>query len=213
SIPSSLMASKLGDSLNFSSRAKIAIWLALVAVGVCGRLWQPAYNVTPFAAIGLAAGSLFGISLAAASVPIVALVISNMVLPGYGSTIMTFVVYVSLACPVLFGSLVQRQGWIAVLGGSLASSLIFFITTNFATWALSELYPHTLSGLTTCYIAALPFYRWMPVGDAVWSISLFSTLVAVGRIQQLVQPVQAIPVTTGHQQTVDRLTDEQRGRQ
>jgi hypothetical protein len=207
------MASKLGDSLNFSSRAKIAIWLALVAVGVCGRLWQPAYNVTPFAAIGLAAGSLFGISLAAASVPIVALVISNMVLPGYGSTIMTLVVYVSLACPVLFGGLVQRQGWIAVLGGSLASSLIFFITTNFATWALSELYPHTLSGLTACYIAALPFYRWMPVGDAVWSISLFSTLVAVGRIQQLVQPIQAIPVTTGHQQTVDRLTDEQRGRQ
>ena len=207
------MASKLGDSLNFSSRAKIAIWLALVAVGVCGRLWQPAYNVTPFAAIGLAAGSLFGISLAAASVPIVALVISNMVLPGYGSTIMTFVVYVSLACPVLFGGLVQRQGWIAVLGGSLASSLIFFITTNFATWALSELYPHTLSGLTTCYIAALPFYRWMPVGDVMWSISLFSTLVAIGRIQQLVQPVRAIPVTTGHQQTVDRLTDEQRGRQ
>ena len=205
------MASKLGDSLKFSSRAKIALWFALVAVGICGRLWQPAYNVTPFAAIGLAAGSLFGISLAAATVPIVALVISNMALPGYGSTVMAIVVYVSLACPVLFGSLVQRQGWVAVLGGSLASSLIFFTTTNFATWALSELYPHTLSGLTTCYIAALPFYRWMPVGDAVWSISLFSTLVAVGRIQQLVQPVQAIPVTTGHQQTVDRLTDEQRG--
>ena len=207
------MASKLGDSLKFSTRAKIALWLALVAVGICGRLWQPAYNVTPFAAIGLAAGSLFGISLTAAAVPIVALVISNMALPGYGSTVMALVVYVSLICPVLFGSLVQRQGWVAVLGGSLASSLIFFTTTNFATWALSELYPHTLSGLTTCYIAALPFYRWMPVGDAVWSISLFSTLVAVGRIQQLVQPIQAIPVTTGHQQTVDRLTDEQRGRQ
>ena len=207
------MASKLGDSLKFSSRAKIALWLALVAVGICGRLWQPAYNVTPFAAIGLAAGSLFGISLAAAAVPIVALVISNMALPGYGSTVMALVVCVSLVCPILFGSLVQRQGWFAVLGGSLASSLIFFITTNFATWALSEYYPHTLSGLTTCYIAALPFYRWMPVGDAVWSISLFSTLVAVGRIQQLVQPIQAIPVTTGHQQTVDRLTDEQRGRQ
>ena len=120
------MASKLGDSLKFSSRAKIALWLALVAVGICGRLWQPAYNVTPFAAIGLAAGSLFGISLAAAAVPIVALVISNMALPGYGSTVMALVVYVSLACPVLFGNLVQRQGWIAVLGGSLASSLIFF---------------------------------------------------------------------------------------
>jgi len=207
------MDSKLGDSLNFSSRAKIALWLALVAIGVCGRLWQPTYNVTPFAAIGLAAGSLFGISLTAVAVPIVALVISNMALPGYDSTVMALVVYVSFACPVLFGGLVKRQGWVAVVGGSFASSLIFFVTTNFATWALTQLYPHTLAGLTTCYIAALPFYRWMPVGDVVWSIALFTALVAVGRIQQLVQPVQAIPVTTDHPQTVDRLTDEQRGRQ
>ena len=207
------MDSKLGVSLNFSSRAKIALWLALVAIGVCGRLWQPTYNVTPFAAIGLAAGSLFGISLTAVAVPIVALVISNVALPGYDSTAMALVVYVSFACPVLFGSLVKRQGWVAVIGGSLASSLIFFATTNFATWALTQLYPHTLAGLTTCYIAALPFYRWMPVGDVVWSIGLFTVLVAVSRIPQLVQPVQAIPVTTDHPQTVDRLTDEQRGRQ
>ena len=207
------MDSKLGDSLNFSSRAKIALWFALVAIGVCGRLWQPTYNVTPFAAIGLAAGSLFGISLTAVAVPIVALVISNVALPGYDSMVMALVVYVSFACPVLFGSLVKRQGWVAVIGGSLASSLIFFVTTNFATWALTQLYPHTLAGLTTCYIAALPFYRWMPVGDVVWSIGLFTVLVAVSRIQQLVQPVQAVPVTTDHPQTVDRLTDEQRGRQ
>ena len=207
------MDSKLGDSLNFSSRAKIALWLALVAIGICGRLWQPTYNVTPFAAIGLAAGSLFGISLTAVAVPIVALVISNVALPGYGSITMALVVYVSFACPVLFGSLVKRQGWVAVIGGSLASSLIFFVTTNFATWALTQLYPHTLAGLTTCYIAALPFYRWMPVGDVVWSIGLFTMLVAVSRIQQLVQPAQAIPVTTDHPQPVDRLTEEQRGRQ
>ena len=207
------MASKLGGFLNFSSRTKIALWLALVAVGICGRLWQPAYNVTPFAAIGLAAGSLFGVSLTAAAVPIVALVMSNMALPGYDSNVMALVVYGSFACPVLFGSLVKQQGWIAVVGGSLASSLIFFITTNFATWALSEIYPHTLAGLTTCYVAALPFYRWMPVGDVVWSISIFSALVAVGRIQQLMQPAQVIPATIGHPQTVDRLTDEQRDRQ
>ena len=49
----------------------------------------------------------------------------------------------------------------------------------------------------------------MPIGDALWSVSLFSTLIAVGHVQQLVQPIQVIPVTTGDQQTVDRLTDEQ----
>ena len=111
------MDSKLGDALKFGPRAQIVLWIALVAIGVCGRLWQPAYSVTPFAAIGLAAGSLFGISLAAAAVPIVALAISNLALPGYGSTAMALVVCGSLACPVLFGSLIRRQGWIALIGG------------------------------------------------------------------------------------------------
>jgi hypothetical protein len=207
------MDSKLGDSLKFGPRAQIVLWIALVAIGVCGRLWQPTYNVTPFAAIGLAAGSLFGISLTAAAVPIVALVISNLALPGYNSAIMAFVVYGSLACPVLFGSLIRRQGWIALIGGSLASSLLFFITTNFTCWALTSQYAHTLSGLITCYVAALPFYRWMPVGDLVWSISLFGVLVSIGRTHQLLLSQQVIPVASGAPQTVDRLTEEQSGRQ
>ena len=207
------MDSKLGDALKFGPRTQIVLWIALVAIGVCGRLWQPTYNVTPFAAIGLAAGSLFGISLAAAAVPIVALTISNLALPGYGSTVMALVVYGSLACPVLFGSLIRRQGWIALLGGCLASSLLFFITTNFACWALTSMYSHTFSGLITCYVAALPFYRWMPVGDLVWSISLFGVLVSIGRMHQVLLSTQVIPVTSGAPQTVDRLTEEQRGRQ
>ena len=91
---------------------------------------------------------------------------------------------------VLISGTIREPGATAGVGCSsknLASSLIFFTTTNFATWALSDLYPHNLSGLVTCYVAALPFYRWMPIGDALWSVSLFSTLIAVGHVQQLVQ--------------------------
>lgn len=35
----------------------------------------------------------------------------------------------------------------------------FFAASNFAVWYVSGMYPHTGSGLVTCYIAGLPFYR------------------------------------------------------
>jgi hypothetical protein len=35
----------------------------------------------------------------------------------------------------------------------------FFLVSNYSVWAGSIMYPHTLAGLGTCYIAAIPFYR------------------------------------------------------
>jgi hypothetical protein len=35
----------------------------------------------------------------------------------------------------------------------------FFLVSNFAVWIGSDMYPHTLPGLGTCYVAALPFYQ------------------------------------------------------
>ena len=35
----------------------------------------------------------------------------------------------------------------------------FFIVSNYAVWAGSGMYPHTLAGLGACYWAAVPFYR------------------------------------------------------
>jgi hypothetical protein len=46
-----------------------------------------------------------------------------------------------------------------VMGASIASSTSFFLASNFAVWVGSTMYPQTLGGLGTCYIAGLPFYR------------------------------------------------------
>jgi len=137
------------------------LWLGLVAIGVFGRLWQPGWNVTPMAGIALAAGAVFANPLVAASVPLVALALGNLVrwlTPAAGS----------------------RSGhWIAIAGSALASSLVFFLTTNLAHWWLTSDYPHTASGLAGCFVAALPFYRWMPVGDVAWTVAIFTGLSAV----------------------------------
>lgn len=160
--------------------AQAVTWIALVALAAAGRLWQPEWHFTPLAAVSLAAGFVFP-GLVAASVPIVALVVSNMFLPGYDSLAMAAVVYAATTWPVLLGScgLLGRGRqirWPAVFGGSLASSLVFFFTTNAAHWWLTNQYPHSFAGLLECLAAGLPFYRWMPVGDLVWTAIVFGGL-------------------------------------
>ncbi|HSX42090.1 MAG TPA: DUF6580 family putative transport protein [Candidatus Saccharimonadales bacterium] len=56
---------------------------------------------------------------------------------------------------------------------SLASSVLFFVITNFGVWQVGGLYPHTLIGLSQSYIIALPFFRNTILGDLVFSMGFF----------------------------------------
>ncbi len=85
------------------------------------------------------------------------------------------IVYVALLLPVAFGLLLRRnlKAW-SVVTGALATSITFFVITNFAEWAFYDLYPHNASGLVAGYVAALPFFR-----NTVLSDLLFSGLISV----------------------------------
>lgn len=161
-------------------------WAALVAVAVVGRLWRPEWNgvrlwnVTPFVAVALAAGSLFSHRLVAVAAPLAALAIGNLALPGYESPWMTAVVYAATAFPALLGGLVRRGRWPALVGGSLAGSLVFFLATNGAHWAITADYPRSAAGLLSCLAAGLPFFR--PVEDLAWTGIVFGGLAVADRI-------------------------------
>jgi hypothetical protein len=83
--------------------------------------------------------------------------------------------YLSFALIVCLGLTLQtaRQKVVPVAGVTLASSVLFFIITNFGTWATTSLYPHSLAGLDTCYIAAIPFFWNTLAGDLFYSALLF----------------------------------------
>ena len=170
------------DDRQLSPALLVVAWLFLVTLAVVGRAWQPAAHVTPMAAVSLAAGALFPSTLVAASVPVVALVLGNLFLPPYGSVALAVIVAAALAWPVVLGRLGLLGGvgrhtkWLAVIGGALASSLVFFFATNIAFWLLTDMYPRSAAGLLTCLTAALPFHRWMPVGDVAWSLAVFGLL-------------------------------------
>ena len=165
------------------SPAALAVaWVALVAVAAIGRLCQPSWggeplwNFTPLGAVALAAGAIFPHRLVAASVPVAALAISNVMLPGYEIPALAAVVFLATAWPVLLGGFVRSGRWTAILGGALANSLVFFVSTNLAYWWLAGDHPLTAAGLGQCFVEALPFYRWMPVGDVLWTTGIFGIL-------------------------------------
>ncbi len=73
---------------------------------------------------------------------------------------------------------VARVGAGAVLGPTS-----FFVVSNYAVWAASSMYPHTLAGLGACYAAGIPFYRNDLVSTAIVLAVAFGAPVLVRRMQ------------------------------
>ncbi len=60
-----------------------------------------------------------------------------------------------------------------VFSSSLLIGVIFFIVSNFGVWLGGAMYPLTLEGLVTCYIAAIPFFRATLASNILFSFILF----------------------------------------
>jgi hypothetical protein len=159
------------------------VWIGMMVLGACARLVPHPWNFTPMMAIGLFAGSQARRASTAVLATLFALVLSDAVLgfyPGF------WYVYVAALIPVSLGRLVRnREGVGAVAAAALASSLSFFVITNFMVWATGGMY--TATGLSVCYLAGVPFYRNQVVGDAIYTVAIFGGYAVV---QRLCQPVQ-----------------------
>jgi hypothetical protein len=70
--------------------------------------------------------------------------------------------WVCWAAMVVLGRILLRKQVTVtrVVAAPVIASTSFFLITNYAAWVtMPWLYPHTMAGLGTCYVAALPFYR------------------------------------------------------
>jgi hypothetical protein len=70
-------------------------------------------------------------------------------------------------------SLRENTNWLRVGGAALVSSVSFFVVSNFAVWAGWNGYPKTISGLMTCYVAGVPFFRHTLLGDMLYTAVTF----------------------------------------
>ena len=163
----------------------LVVFCLLTALGIVGRLLPHPPNFTPIAATTLFAGFFFRSSMLAAGVPLASMVASDLVVGAYDLRLMA-VVYTSLLVPLVFRSVLQRcLSPMRLIVCSLASSVIFFTATNAAVWGFGDWYPHTLAGMSSCMIAALPFFRYTVCGDLMFSTAIFYSYVAAIRARSV----------------------------
>lgn len=162
----------------------------MIVLAAASRLVPHPPNFTPIAAMALFGGAYFGDKRAAFLVPLAAMFLSDLCL-GLHSLIP--VVYGSFALMVCVGLwLRERKRLMTIAGCALVNSLLFFITTNFAVWAMGSFYPKTFSGLTACFIAAIPFFGNTIMGDAFYAALLFGGFaLAENKFPALREPLPA----------------------
>ena len=81
--------------------------------------------------------------------------------------------YLLFASVVLFGFLLKKWNVFNIAGVSILAATYYFVLSNLAVWAFSDFYPHTYEGMKTCYVAAIPFYKYSIAAALVFSALLF----------------------------------------
>jgi len=82
----------------------------------------------------------------------------------------------------------QKSGPLQVVGAALASSVSFFLISNFAVWAAwPQMYPRGLYGLMMSYVAGLPFFRGTIESDLFFSMAMFGMPVVLTAVSHWMQ--------------------------
>lgn len=144
----------------------------LVFVAAFSRLLPHPANFTAIAAIALF-GGVYLEKRFAFVVPILAMLLSDYFIGFYGGM---FWVYGSFVLIGLIGLwLKNHKKPLFILGGTLASSILFFVITNFGVWMTpGSMYAPTWGGLAECYVFAIPYFRNTVSGDLFFVVVMFA---------------------------------------
>lgn len=151
---------------NSSIKPRLVFIVTVILFGAFMRLIPHWPNFTPIAAMALFGGAYLGRRFLAYAIPILALLLSDMIIGFHDSML---AVYMAFAITVTIGLLIsQKVSAGKVLLASVSSSVIFFMVTNFAAWMGNPIYPQNFIGLAEAYVAGLVFFN-----DGSYGISFF----------------------------------------
>lgn len=169
-----------------NQKITLPIWSILLVIGIAvlSRLLPHPLNVSPLAGIALFGAAAFKNRGLAILIPIFAFWLSDVILNNtlyrgfydgvtlvHSGMIWTYGAMILIA---LVGFLALRKISLPrLVGASLSSSLLFFALSNFGVWVSGTMYPKTIEGLVTCYVAAIPFFQNTVAGDLFYTLAIF----------------------------------------
>ncbi len=161
-------------------RIRFIVLASMILAAAASRLIPHPPNFAPIGAMALFSGACFVSRRMAFLVPLAAMLLSDLAIGllsgdfSLGFHRLILVVYGSFALIVCLGFWLRRHRKAAqITGAALASSVLFFVLTNFGVWAFGSWYPKSWDGFVACYVAAIPFFHNTLMGDAVYSSVLF----------------------------------------
>jgi hypothetical protein len=179
-----------------SNKFQARLSSSLTVVAALARLIPHPPNFTPVGGMSLYGGAKLK-GWRAFAMPLALMVVTDILLyfvNGYATSgfhmfrFNTPFIYAAFLLNVLIGRTLLKKLSVARLGAAtVLCSTLFFLITNFAVWLAPDsglgavMYPHTLSGLITCYVAALPFFGTTLAGDALYTGVLFGLHAAAER--------------------------------
>lgn len=153
----------------------VLIFLAIISRVITNNLQL--WNFNAIGASALFGGMMIRNKRLAYLLPILTLFLSDLFLQFftnvqtfYGAYIgQLFFVYGAFLFMTWIATRIKKADALTILIASIGSGVVFFLITNLGTFLTTNLYPHTLSGLITCYAAGIPFYK---EGDLFSSFAL-----------------------------------------
>ena len=120
------------------------------------RLVPHPWNFSPMLAVGVFSGFYFRQFYVSVFIVIFSMFVGDLFL-GFHNTM--FFTYIALAISVLIGIYVKSFKFKEIFYSGLASSMGFFIITNFGAWLTLDMYVKDFSGLMQSYLMAIPFFQ------------------------------------------------------
>lgn len=142
----------------------------LIILGIGSRLVVHTPQFTAILAVAMFGGMYLGRTQALA-LPVAMMIITDLILGFHDTMIYTWGSMLLVSAIGLW--LKERRNFWTVLAGSIVSSAVFFVVTNFGAW-LSPLYPDTWEGLKECFTLAIPFFRTTLASTVAYSLVLYA---------------------------------------
>jgi hypothetical protein len=175
--------------VKLQNRFNVKFWtvLAIILVAAAVRIIPHPPNFSPIAAMALFGGCYLSNRFLAIAVPLAAMFLSDIVI-GFHVTMPA--VYLAIGIVAVLGMWLQKRNTASTIAlSAVASSVIFFVITNFAVFAQSGLYPQNAHGLVACFVAAVPFFQNSMVGDLFYTGVFFGSWVLLERRVTQLRPV------------------------
>ena len=156
---------------------KLFYFIFFIIVLALSRIIPHPPNFTPIIASAIMAPILINNRIYGTLLPVIAMFLADIIIGfhPYMLVIYLTIASISLASPI-------KIKLMNIFFFSIASSVWFFLTTNFAVWLVWDYYSKNFQGLIKCYTLAIPFFTNTLLSSILFTIILF----------YLIDPIKAL---------------------